>query len=84
MYRVILKERAAKNLNKLDDRYKNKIIKALTYLKSEPFLGKPLQGELKGLYSLKVWPYRIIYKIYQNELIIFVISVSHRQGAYKH
>jgi mRNA-degrading endonuclease RelE of RelBE toxin-antitoxin system len=52
-------------------------------LAENPLSGKPLQAEYEGLYSLRVWPYRIIYKILKQKLIIEVIEIKHRQGAYK-
>ncbi|MBU4299512.1 type II toxin-antitoxin system RelE/ParE family toxin [Patescibacteria group bacterium] len=35
-----------------------------------------------GAYSYRVWPYRIIYRIYKNLLLIIVIRIGHRQGVY--
>ena len=49
----------------------------------DPFQGKKLKGELRGQYSIRVWPYRIIYQIYKKELIITIIDVGHRQGVYR-
>jgi mRNA-degrading endonuclease RelE of RelBE toxin-antitoxin system len=52
-------------------------------LRSEAYLGKPLLGDLEGYFSLRVWPYRIIYKVYEKKLIVYVIEITHRQEAYK-
>lgn len=46
-------------------------------------MGEKLKGELLGQYKIKVWPYRIIYQIFHNKLLIVIIRVQHRQGAYK-
>ena len=51
-------------------------------LAQNPDLGKKLEGELRDFYSLRVWPYRIIYQIIKNELIVFVVQIKHRQGVY--
>jgi mRNA-degrading endonuclease RelE of RelBE toxin-antitoxin system len=41
-----------------------------------------LGGKLKGCYSLRAWPYRIIYQIIKKSLYVAVIRILHRQGAY--
>ncbi len=46
-------------------------------------MGVKLKGELLGQYKIKIPPYRIIYKIYHTHLIILILKVKHRQGAYK-
>lgn len=83
MYRLVLRKHARKVLKNMDKRYKEKVVKAFCFLRQDPYLGKPLSGEFDGKYSLKVWPYRIIYKIYKDQLVVYVISIGHRQGVYK-
>jgi mRNA-degrading endonuclease RelE of RelBE toxin-antitoxin system len=83
MYQVVLRKRAEKELNDLEEKYKAKVVSALTILAEEPSLGKKLQGELAGLYSYRVWPLRIVYAIYKDHLAIHVFRIAHRQGVYK-
>ena len=83
MYQVVLRKHASKVLKKLDERYRDKVFRAIHFLAMDSYLGKPLRGEFEGKYSLRVWPYRIIYKIYKNKLIVYVFSIGHRQGVYK-
>jgi len=83
MYQVILAKSAKKDLDKITEKYKPRITAALFDLKKDPHLGKPLKGKFMELYSLRVWPYRIIYKTYKKELIILIIRIGHRQGIYK-
>jgi len=83
MYQVVVKKCANKALQKIDRRYKDRILRAIWFLAHDPYLGKPLQGEFYGRYSLRVWPYRIIYRIYKDQLIIHVLSIGHRQDVYK-
>ncbi len=45
---------------------------------------KKLQGQKEILYRLKLRRYRVIYKKEDNRLVILVLSVSSREGAYKH
>ena len=82
-YRIELSKKAEKSLEKIDKRFKTRIESVIDALSIDPFIGKPLEGEYKGLRSCRVWPYRIIYQIYKYELVILVINIRHRQSAYK-
>lgn len=83
MYQIIFARLAKKDLNKIARSYKPQILAALFDLKENPHLGKPLKGKFKGFYSLRVWPYRIIYKIEKKRLVILIVRIGHRQGIYK-
>ena len=74
MYQVILRKAAIKNLKRTDERYKIRINLALLELSKKPFIGKKLEGRLSDFYSLRVWPYRIVYQIIHSQLIVFVIQ----------
>lgn len=82
MHQVVLRKTAQKNLEKIDARYKHRIVLALVELSKNPYIGKRLEGQLRDFYSLRVWPYRIIYQVFNKELIIFVAQIKHRQGVY--
>ncbi|MCC6323508.1 type II toxin-antitoxin system RelE/ParE family toxin [Candidatus Nomurabacteria bacterium] len=82
-YKTRIEKRARKQILKLPRNYQIKVYNTIVDLGGNPFQGKKLEGELKGQYSIRVWPYRIIYQIYKKELIISIIDVGHRQGVYK-
>jgi len=44
---------------------------------------KKLQGEIETLYRLKLRRYRVIYKKESDRLVILVLSVKSREGAYR-
>lgn len=44
---------------------------------------KKLKNQEETLYRLRLRSYRIIYKKYENRLVIFVVHVTTREGAYK-
>ena len=81
-YVVKLKPSAEKALNKLDKEKQTKIKRVLYELSMDPYIGKKLKGDLGGEYTVRAWPYRVIYRIYKNELIVFIIKIGHRQGVY--
>jgi mRNA interferase RelE/StbE len=83
MYRVLLRNKARKNLAKIPRPFRQRIIAALVRLRNDPYLGEPLLGQYKGKYSLHIHPYRIIYEIYRANLIIYILRIDHRGAAYK-
>lgn len=81
-YQIHLVEKAKNDLNKIPFAYQQKIVKIFNLLSQNPFLGKKLKGVLKGYYSLKIWPYRIIYEIDIKKSSIIIFKIGHRQGVY--
>lgn len=81
-YSLFFKNTAVKSIDKLSTKDKQKVALVLESLKSNPFSGKKLAGEFKDLYSVRAWPYRIIYTVIKKELAVLVVDVAHRQGAY--
>lgn len=80
---VILSKDAQKQYERLPKSQQRKILKKLTGLKENPSEGKKLKGELEGVCSLRVWPYRILYEINKNKKRVEVHKIAHRQGVYK-
>lgn len=81
--RIEFARKALKQLAKLPLAERKKVTRKLRILKGFPFEGKKLGGELEGRYSLKVWPYRIIYTISKDRLKLTIRAIKHRQEAYK-
>ncbi|MCL6097285.1 MAG: type II toxin-antitoxin system RelE/ParE family toxin [Bacteroidetes bacterium] len=52
-------------------------------LQINPDLGKQLVGPLKGLRSLRVGNYRIIYKKEIKDLVVLVVAVGQRKDIYR-
>lgn len=80
---VLLTPDAEKQLTKLPRVTHSRIFRKLDFLKENPFAGKPLERNLKGHYSLRAWPYRIIYTIIKPKQVILITAIQHRQGVYK-
>lgn len=80
---IITTPKATKQCEKLSKTEVKKINKKILILENNPQAGKKLSGNLSEVRSLKAWPYRIIYYINQKEKKIFIVSILHRQGAYK-
>lgn len=65
-----------------DKSHFERIEAALISLSENPFQGKPLKHDFKGKYSLRVGPYRIIYKVVREMVTIFIFDIGHRRNAY--
>jgi mRNA interferase RelE/StbE len=52
-------------------------------LREDPYLGKNLQRELSGYYSLRVKRHRVIYKIKESNNQIEIHFIGHRKGIYQ-
>ncbi len=83
MYTLALRQSARKELDRLDESMRRRIGLAFESLKIDPFQGKTLRGDLYGLRSIRVWPYRIVYEIRKYELIVLVVEIAHRKDAYR-
>lgn len=80
---VLVQPKAKKELKKLPQKERRKILRLLEQLEDNPFIGKKLEGELKGHYSIRIWPYRVIYQVLKKETMIIILRIAHRQGVYK-
>ena len=81
MAKVIVTRGAIKDLKKIGRSGQIKITRKIKVLATNTLAGKKLGGELKGLRTLRVWPYRVIYIVINGE--VWITHISHRQGAYK-
>lgn len=83
-YQVRLQKEAEKELNNLSRQDKERVYRSFLALSFYPYFGTPLGDELKGYYSVNVWPHRIIYKIYENIKLVNVIKVGYGLQKNKH
>lgn len=84
-YRIELADEAAadlEGLHKSDRRLFRRILSKIETLSEKPFEGKPLTGNHKGEYSLRVGKYRIIYELHSTSHIVYILTVKHRKHVY--
>ena len=81
--KIIFSPKAGKRLLRLPVNQGLKITQKIRVLDKNPFAGKSLAGKLKGFYSLRSWPYRIIYQIFKDRGVLLIDTIEHRQGVYK-
>lgn len=83
MAKVYFTPNTQKILNKLKDKKLEKRIRdAKVKLEQNPIVGKKLTGKLEGQYSLRVWPYRIVYFVNQEKDVI-ITDIRYRKHVYR-
>ena len=63
-----------------DKRTKDRIIKQIERIIADPGVGKPLRYSLKGERSVRIPPYRLIYKVEVGRL--YLLRFFHREKGY--
>ena len=85
-YKVIIRQKAEKQLNKLDDSVKLKIMRYikqnLNNIDNQKKFDKALRYNLKGFWRYRVENYRIIAKIEKYELVILIVQIDKRDKIY--
>ncbi|MBI5139390.1 type II toxin-antitoxin system RelE/ParE family toxin [Candidatus Nomurabacteria bacterium] len=82
MYRLIFTDIAKKQYERLGGKLKQQIDKGLDRIANNPKLGKPLRGDLNGIWSERVATFRVLYKIYINEVRVLILLIEHRKSIY--
>lgn len=83
MAKLVLARRARRELLGLDWPLIDAIENALGLLERDPRAGHALRGKLRGLYSLRVGAYRILYQLTDGEKTVRVAAIRHRAGTYR-
>ena len=85
-YRLEYASSVEKELRKIPTKDRSRIVKALDLLMQDPY-GEILQvKKLRGVdhgFRMRVGDYRILYEIYNDQLLVFVIAVRARKDAYR-
>ena len=82
-YTIVLSKKAQKQLDKLLDNIAEPIFEAISLLENEPRPTgcKKLQG--RDGYRIRIGNYRVIYEVYDTELVIDVVTLGHRKDIYE-
>ena len=78
---IIFSDEFKKDFQKIKDKITRlRIIKQLKKIAETPDTGKPLKYDLKNYRSVRIAPFRIIYRIEQDRIIINCFD--HRKDVY--
>ncbi|MDP8230469.1 MAG: type II toxin-antitoxin system RelE/ParE family toxin [Candidatus Gorgyraea atricola] len=83
MYKIAYTKEAKERIDKLDKKKKRQIKEAVERIAQNPEIGKQLLHEFKGLSSYRSGDYRVIYRVYHQEILILILTIGHRKDIYK-
>jgi mRNA interferase RelE/StbE len=81
-YRFRVPDPVAELIRGLHPEIKRKVRAGLQTILDQPEIGKPLEGELRGLRSLRVSRWRVVYRIGEDR-VIEIVSVGPRKNIYE-
>ena len=86
IWKVEWDDRARKELRKLDKQTQNDILqylrKRIASSDDPRMFGKSLMYDKYGLWRYRVRDYRIICRLYDEEITVLVVKVGHRKNIY--
>ena len=82
-YSIRIKNSAAKELARIAEPDRTRIITAIDSLAENPHRGTLLKGDLSGLRRIRVGDYRVVYEVSESELLVLFIRVRHRREVYR-
>jgi len=78
---VELSHRAEKALEAVETRFRDRLKDAIRELANNPLAGKKLKGELAGLRSYRLGPFRIVYRFMRAR--VEVVFIDDRKDVYR-
>lgn len=81
-YQITIRKKAAKILEDINEPYYSKIKKSIYNLSNNPRPDECKKLKGRNGYRIRVADYRIIYEIFDDNLIIDVITLGHRKDIY--
>ncbi len=82
IYRIRFTRQADKDIKRLSPKLQSKLKDILrNRVATDPYSGKPLIGDLKGYYSIRLsHKDRVVYSISDDELLVLVIRAKTHYG----
>jgi mRNA interferase RelE/StbE len=84
-FQVEITPEGLRHLNRLPTKVRAAVVEAIfgTIADNPHRAGKPLRGELEGLFSARRGDFRIVYEIDEEAGIVLVHRAQHRRTAYR-
>lgn len=82
-YKIFIKSSAAKELKRLPKKDVQRITSKIQSLSKEPRPQGCEKLSVQERYRIRQGNYRIIYSIEDDKLIVYVVKIAHRRGAYE-
>ncbi|MDA1337521.1 MAG: type II toxin-antitoxin system RelE/ParE family toxin [bacterium] len=78
IYEVEIPKRVQKQLQAVPLPWRDRIKRAITLLEEGAFEGEKMHGIYMGSRKIRVWPYRIYYRVDKSKKMVFILEVKHR------
>ena len=82
-YKVLVKKSAEKELKEIPKKDLLKILDRIKSLSDDPHPTGSIKLTNKEKYRVRVGNYRILYKIEENVLTVFIVKVGNRKNIYR-
>ena len=82
-YRVDFTPRALKEFNAQERPIRDRVLRALTRLATDPYQSPSVKALQGGGYRLRVGDLRVLYIIENQRLVVLVVGVKNRREAYR-
>jgi mRNA interferase RelE/StbE len=84
VFEVQFKKSVEKDLRALSKTDQKRVLEQIgKVLAKDPYLGKPLSGEFRGLFRWRIGRFRVIYEVQKEVLLILVLKIGHRKEVYR-
>jgi mRNA interferase RelE/StbE len=81
-YQIVYSETSRKIIRRLHPSFKPLIKQKIESLREDPFLGKALERELAGYYSLRTKKFRVIYRLDHPRKTVQIHYLGYRRDIY--
>lgn len=79
-YFVYVSKSIRKSLWRVPSPWLERIERVIDVLSIDPHIGEKMAGKLSGCRKIRVWPYRIIYRLDKDKRVVKILEVNHRGG----
>lgn len=82
IYEIKFKRSFQKALENIPESYRKRIREKINEIKTNPYLGENLKGDLSFIRKIRIGDYRIAYVVENSTLTIIMLKVGPRQNFY--
>jgi mRNA interferase RelE/StbE len=84
-YEVEITPEGLRHLDRLSEKVRAAVLETIfgSIAENRQRAGKPLRGELEGLYSARRGEFRVIYEIEDDANVVLIHRAQHRRSAYR-
>ena len=82
MYNITIEKPALKYISRLDRITAKRIRNAIDAIEADPAIGKQLTNH-EASFSYRVGDFRILYDVYESQVLVIVVKVKGRGDVYK-